>query len=262
MAVGGLRVRAVLLDALGTLVELQPPAPRLRVELSERFGLEVSHVQAERAIAAEIAYYRTHLGQGRDKPSLDALRARCAEVLAHELASQLDQPVPAGQDMVDALLASLSFSVFADVPGALAELQAMGLALVVVSNWDVSLTEALERLGVLRWLDGVVVSAQVGAAKPDPAVFQRALEVAGAAPAQALHVGDSLPEDVQGARAAGIEAVLISRSGSPAPPQRESSMLVVASGVHGSTPRHTIRTLRELPRLVSAPHGRRSADLL
>ena len=51
----------ILLDALGTLVALAPPAPRLRVELAERFGLAVTEEQAASAIGAEIAYYRMHL---------------------------------------------------------------------------------------------------------------------------------------------------------------------------------------------------------
>jgi putative hydrolase of the HAD superfamily len=78
-------MRAVLLDALGTLVRLEPPAPRLRRELASRFGLRVSEAEAELAIAAEIAYYRAHLDEGRDLSSVAALRVRCAEALAAAL---------------------------------------------------------------------------------------------------------------------------------------------------------------------------------
>jgi putative hydrolase of the HAD superfamily len=58
----------------------------------------------------------------------------------------------------------------------------------------------------------------VGARKPSPEIFERALAVAEVASHEAVHVGDSLAEDVAGARAAGIEAVLIKRDGSPGPP--------------------------------------------
>ena len=61
---------AVLLDALGTLLTFEPPAPHLRAALS-RLGIEVSEETAAAAIRAEIAYYRSHLHEGRDAASLD-----------------------------------------------------------------------------------------------------------------------------------------------------------------------------------------------
>src|SRR6185437_2508813 len=74
----GMSSRALLIDGLGTLVSLAPPAPALRDELAVRFGIEVSEEAAGRALAAEIAYYRSHMGLGRDGESLAALRRRCA----------------------------------------------------------------------------------------------------------------------------------------------------------------------------------------
>jgi putative hydrolase of the HAD superfamily len=201
----------ILLDALGTLVALEPPAPRLRVELAERFGLEVSEAEAARAIAAEIAYYRAHLDDGRDPEALRGLRRRCAEALrsalpAAALALELDP-------LVAALLASLHFTAFADARPALDAARARGKRLVVVSNWDVSLHGVLRALELEPLLDGIVTSAGVGARKPAPAIFEQALALVGASPDQAIHVGDNLDEDVAGARAAGIEPVLIRRDG-------------------------------------------------
>ena len=94
---------------------------------------------------------------------------------------------------------------------------APAMRLVVVSNWDCSLPEWLGPTGVLGLLDGVVSSAEVGAAKPDPAPFRRGLELAGVEARAALHVGDSLENDVEGARAAGVRAVLVARGGPPPP---------------------------------------------
>ena len=76
--------RAVLLDALGTLLALEPPGPPLRQELRRR-GLDVSLEEAERAVAAEIAYYRQHHLEGFDARSLAGLRERCAAVLRDAL---------------------------------------------------------------------------------------------------------------------------------------------------------------------------------
>jgi putative hydrolase of the HAD superfamily len=201
---------AVLLDALGTLLALEPPAPALRSELASRLGVEISPEQAMDAIAAEIAYYRAHLDDGRDAASLAELRRRCAGVVRDAIPA-LARAQP---DAVhDALLASLRFSLFDDVRPALRSLRSAGARLVVVSNWDVSLHDVLARLGVAELLDGIVTSAEVGSRKPAPEIFAFALSIAGAGPADAVHVGDSLAEDVAGARAAGIEPVLIARAG-------------------------------------------------
>jgi putative hydrolase of the HAD superfamily len=203
--------RAVLLDALGTLVALEPPAPRLRAELGERFGLVLTPEQAVRAISAEISYYLSHLDEGRDAASLAALRSRCAEALRGALPGRESTPPIANGDLTDALLASLRFSAFPDVRPALAAWRAAGSRIVVVSNWDVSLHDVLARLSLERLIDAVVTSAEAGARKPSRLIFERALAVAGARPERAVHVGDSPEEDVAGARAAGIEPVLICR---------------------------------------------------
>jgi putative hydrolase of the HAD superfamily len=210
--------RALLLDALGTLVALEPPAPALRDTLAVRFGIEVSEAQAGQALAAEISFYRAHLGDGRDEPSLRALRERCAEVLraampGSDRLARLDR-----HSLTEALLDSLRFSAFAEAPTALAAARARGERLVVVSNWDVSLGEVLGRVGLAPLLDGVVTSAAAGVRKPSAAIFEQALILAGTTPARAIHVGDSVEEDVAGARAAGIEPILVRRDGNPGPP--------------------------------------------
>jgi putative hydrolase of the HAD superfamily len=207
----------VLLDALGTLLELEPPAERLRAELASRAGAEVTIVEARAAIGAEIAYYRAHLDEGRDPSSLASLRRRSAEVLAEALPAAARERLPRGEGVVELLLASLRFRPFADALSALPRLREQGTRLVVVSNWDVSLPEVLERVGLAPRLDGIVTSAEAGARKPDPAIFERALGLAGVPASEALHVGDTLAEDVEGARNAGIEPVLIVRGGGARP---------------------------------------------
>jgi putative hydrolase of the HAD superfamily len=204
----------VLLDALGTLLALEPPAPRLRAAVRERLGVEVSLELASAAIRAEIGYYRAHMDQGRDPAGLAALRWRCAEIVRDELGLHAaDVGTVRG-----ALLAALEFTPYPDVRPALGVLRARGNRLVVVSNWDVSLHEALRRSGLHALLDGAVASAELGVAKPDPAIFAHALGLAGVAREAALHVGDSFELDVEGARAAGIPAVLVCRDGEVAPP--------------------------------------------
>jgi putative hydrolase of the HAD superfamily len=212
VALGGLRLRAVLLDALGTLLELEPPAPRLRAELAAR-GVAVSEAEAAAGMRAEIAYYRAHHDEAVDGAALAALRDRCTTVLA----GALPEHARGAPDLRGALLASLRFRPYPEVADALAGLRAAGLRLIVVSNWDVSLHDVLERTGLRGLVDAVVISAELGVAKPDPAIFRAALDRLGASAADAMHVGDSVEADVAGARAAGLEAVLVARNGGQAP---------------------------------------------
>jgi HAD superfamily hydrolase (TIGR01549 family) len=195
----GAVTRCVLLDALGTLVELEPPWPLLAAAL----GIEPGE-RIERAMRAEMRYYRDHSHEGRDAESIADLRRRCAAIVSGELGRDVTPPQ---------LMAAIRFRAFSDTQPALAELRRLGLRLVCVSNWDCSLPDVLARCGLAGFLDGVVASAVVGARKPDPAIFAAALEVAGCEPSEALHVGDTPAEDVDGARAAGIRALLIGRDG-------------------------------------------------
>lgn len=209
--------RAVLLDALGTLVELDEPVDGLVAALAER-RIAVTPEAAAQALRKEIAYYRAHHDAARDAPSLEALRDRCAEVFG----AALPPPACAADPALvrAALLAGLRFRAFAEVPAVLAALRSAGARIVVVSNWDVSLHGVLRDTGLDGLVDAVLTSAEEGVAKPDPELFRRALAAAGGvAPHEALHAGDDLDADVGGARAAGIPVVLVDRDGSlRAPP--------------------------------------------
>lgn len=199
-----------MLDALGTLVELERPWPHLVDALAAR-GVVVSEERARAAMLAEMAYYRAHHDEASDRAGLKDLRRRCAAVVADELATPLPLDL-----VLDALLAAIRFRPYPEVPEALARLRAGGARLAVVSNWDVSLHDVLERTDLRRLVDAVVISAVEGVAKPDPAIFRTAMARLGVS--EALHVGDSLEHDVAGARAAGLEAVLVVRDGATPPP--------------------------------------------
>ena len=210
--------RVVSLDALGTLVELDDPVGRLAEELSA-LGVDVSEGQAGAALRAEIAYYRAQHDSGVDAASLARLRARCTEVLGAGLrragvdGKALEALGPGA--LGEALLAALRFVVFDDVADALRELRAAGHRLVVVSNWDVSLHAMLRSTGLDELVDAAISSAEAGVRKPAPAIFERAVVLAGGGPA--LHAGDSLQLDVAGALGAGLDAVLVARDGAAVP---------------------------------------------
>jgi putative hydrolase of the HAD superfamily len=221
-------IRAVLLDVLGTLCYLDEPGPRLRRELAAR-GIDVPEDAAGRASRAEIAYYLEHQMEGATAAGLEDLRDRCAGVIR----DSLGLPAERQADVRAAMLDSLVFVPFPDAVPALRALRERGLRLVAASNWDVSLEDALARMGLAPLLDGAVSSVVAGAAKPDPRVFWAALEVAGCAAGEALFAGDSVENDVEGARVAGLRAVLVARGGE-APPGVEA-----------------VSSLEELPSLIS-----------
>lgn len=195
-----MKTQAVFLDALGTLVELHPPWSRL----AEALGLPAEDARVEAAMRAEMAYYRDHAQEATDAASLAQLRAECAAIVERDLGVAVS---------AETLMSAIRFRAYEDALPSLMRLRELGLRLVCVSNWDYALPMVLDEVGLSVALDSVVTSAGVGARKPDPAIFEAALEVAGCTAAEALHVGDSPDEDVAGARAAGIRALLIDRCG-------------------------------------------------
>jgi putative hydrolase of the HAD superfamily len=223
-----------LLDAMGTLVRLEPPGQRLRRELAVRFALRLTPGEAEAAMRAEITYYREHMHAAANSEAVRALRVAAAEALRAGLPADHRLPGVDGTQLAEALVAALHFTPYPDAFPALACARERGLRLVVVSNWDSSLPEVLERIGIGERVDGVISSAAAGTAKPDPAVFAAALALAGVAAPDAMHVGDSLREDVAGARAAGIEPVWLDRTGArSAEPVRTITTLAALDGLVG-----------------------------
>jgi putative hydrolase of the HAD superfamily len=186
---------AVTLDAYGTLVGLADPVPQLQAGL-RALGVERDTEAVARAFSEEVSYYRGHSFEGHDEESLFRLRRDCVAIILDELGSDL-----APEAFVEGFVAALRFELLPGAATALAALRRRGLALTVVSNWDFELPERLRGLG----LDdlAVVTSAQVGAPKPEPAVFRHALELLRVRPERALHIGDS-EDDGAGACAAGL----------------------------------------------------------
>ena len=192
-----MKLEAVTIDAYGTLVALRDPVPSLRGALAAR-SIERSDDEVGRAFGAEVAYYVPRSHEGRDEATLALLRRDCARVFLEAASADLDP-----QEFAPAFLESLVFEEVAGAGDACRLLRAAGLRLALVSNWDVGLHEHVERLGLGELLDTIVTSAEAGAPKPAPAVFELALARLGVEPHLAAHVGDA-PADAVGARAAGM----------------------------------------------------------
>jgi putative hydrolase of the HAD superfamily len=108
---------------------------------------------------------------------------------------------------------------YSDVFPALDRLEARGLKLGIISNWDTRLSRLIEGLGIAEKLHAVVSSAEVGLRKPDPRIFELACARLGLAPSECAHVGDHHYADVIGAEAVGMSPVLIDRFEGQVPPE-------------------------------------------
>jgi len=234
-------VRAVTLDAAGTLIAVAEPVGQTYSRVAARHGLRLSAAEAEagfrRALAARapLAFPHSSESERRERERAwwyavvrgalgattpdDGLDMACAELFAHYADPR-------------------AWRVFPEVPRVLEELRARGVLLAVVSNFDGRLVPLLAALGLSQRIDTIVHSSEAGSAKPDAAIFRAALGRLGVAPADALHVGDDPAADVAGARHAGLGAALVDRHG------RRPAVL---EGIP------VLRSLDELPRLAAAP---------
>jgi FMN phosphatase YigB (HAD superfamily) len=185
---------AVTIDAHGTLMELRDPVPALRDALAER-GVERSAETVRAGFLAEVEYYAPRAGEGHDEASLARLQRDCAGVFLDTVGSDLDLDV-----FTPVYVRSLRFAVLPGVVEALDRLQALGLALAVVANWDLTLHRLLDELGLAHFFGTVVHAAR----KPAPDGLLRAVAELGVDPGRTLHVGDGAADE-EAARAAGVE---------------------------------------------------------
>ena len=106
-----------------------------------------------------------------------------------------------------------SWQLFPETVSTLSQLKAQGLELGIISNFDSRLFTVMRGLGIAGAFDTVTISSLAQAAKPAPRIFHLALEKHAVDPEEALHIGDSLREDVDGAKKAGLHTVLLDREG-------------------------------------------------
>lgn len=106
-----------------------------------------------------------------------------------------------------------SWRLFPETTSTLAQLKARDLELGVISNFDSRLFTVMRGLGIADAFDTVTISSLAQAAKPAPQIFHIALDKHAVDPEEALHIGDSLRDDVEGATKAGLHAALLDRDG-------------------------------------------------
>jgi putative hydrolase of the HAD superfamily len=210
VAVHGLGpLRAVLFDVDFTLCR---PGPELGPEgyaaLGREYGLALDPVRYEEARLAAIADLERH-------PELDhdeEIWMRFTEDIVRGMGGG-DGPAVreiAGQ-IVRRWEHASQFELYDDVVPVLGRLRAAGLKLGLVSNTSRDLGAFVRHFALE--VDAWIASGSYGKVKPSPLIFRAALELVDCEPSDALMVGDSLEDDVEGARAAGMRALLLDRAG-------------------------------------------------
>jgi len=209
-------LKGVFFDLFQTLVRYEPPREELLAQALADFGVEVRPdalrhplVSADEFIYREIA--RRPLGRHTPEEKM-ALYVRHQEILLEGAG------IKAGPELVMGVLGKMQrhrmeLVLFDDVSPVLDNLKKRGLVLGMVSNVDSDMSAVFEHLGLAARLDVIVTSSDAGVSKPDPGIFREALRRAGVPPGEAIFVGDQYQVDIIGARAAGMAAVLLDRTG-------------------------------------------------
>jgi FMN phosphatase YigB (HAD superfamily) len=196
VAVGRVRAAdldAVTLDAYGTLVKLADPVPALMSALAER-GIERTQDVVLAGFRTEAAHYTPRSSKGHDEESLARLQRECAGVFLQAVEADLDPG-----EFAPAYVGALHFEILPGVTKSLERLQALGLELAVVANWDLSLHGLLREIELDRYFSVVVHAAR----KPASDGLLHALGELRVDPARALHIGDD-DADRDAANAAGM----------------------------------------------------------
>ncbi|MGZ6255426.1 MAG: HAD family hydrolase [Candidatus Limnocylindria bacterium] len=239
-----MRYRLVCLDAGFTLLApLRTLTDALRGVLAEH-GRQVTDEQLHRAW--EVAdrwfwddYNRVDNDTWGDDAKIDAAWRQYHALMLTELGME-----DLRHELIDTILAAQyapeSWELYPDVLPTIRELRELGMRLGIVSDWGSNLLHIVDGLGLGEELDFVIASGAAGVSKPDPAIFRLAASRAGVPMGESLMVGDSYRADVEGARLAGMDGILIRR-----PEWRERGEVVPAEA-------RVIASLAELPEIVRA----------
>jgi putative hydrolase of the HAD superfamily len=197
-------IQAITFDVGGTLMEPWPSVGHVYVKVAERHGVRGLQAEqlTERFASAwkarkDFNYSKSDWAEIVDATFHGLSKSPPSQTFFSELYNYFAQPE--------------SWRVFPDVLPTLDGLASEGMKLGVISNWDERLRPLLSELRLDRYFETIVVSCEVGFAKPSPVIFEIAAEKLCRAAGSILHVGDSPDLDADGARAAGFQSCLLRR---------------------------------------------------
>ncbi|MEO6726928.1 MAG: HAD-IA family hydrolase [Blastocatellia bacterium] len=208
--------KVIFFDAAGTLLEVRGSVGEIYSRVAAQYGLHADAEQLQQNFARWFRLQPPLAFPGNTPkerlPSLEKdwwrnlVRAVFADFGSFQHFDDFFD------DVFERFRTGECWRVYDDVAPTLAELKQRGLRLGVISNFDSRLDDVLRACELEQFFDSVHISTRVGAAKPDPAIFQAALREHSIEPQQAIHVGDALREDIEGAKAVGIRAILLDRN--------------------------------------------------
>lgn len=209
-------IKAVFFDLYGTLAGFQPSRFSIQAAACAEAGIELTEDGVRRGYAAADAYMA-------EQNAINPLRQRDREGY-RAFFSEYERLVLKGSNVdvapeqaweIWSRIRQMPYKMtrFDDVLPTLEVLRDRGLTLGLISNMNRDAADLTEAMGLSKHMDFAVTSSEVGAEKPHPLIFLAALEKAGCAPGESVHVGDQPTSDVAGAQGVGIRPVLLDRDG-------------------------------------------------
>ncbi len=209
------RLRAVTFDAGGTLFYPHPSVGEIYAEAARRHGAAADANAMEEAFRR--AWVTCHHDDAVAAAGNTSQREWWRELVFRTL-EMAGVTMPDREayfhELYDLFARPEVWRLFPDAVETLTAMRRRGLKVGLLSNWDHRLRPVLEGLDLMPLLDAVIISCEVGVEKPEPKIFHAAWAALGVARGEeALHVGDSYRDDVLGALAVGMGAVLVERAG-------------------------------------------------
>jgi len=209
-------IKAIFFDWFNTLAHFEPPRHQLYSQAFREFGIELPPEKVMRGILIADQYF---FEENAKSPVAERSPKEQARVYIHYPKTILTEAgVKAPSELPLKILKrvreqfkGVAFALFDDVLATLKTLKRQNFILGLLTNLDRDMAPTCRELGLEPYLDFVVTSKEAGADKPNPPIFLAALDKAGVNASEAIHVGDQYKLDVIGARAVGINPILIDR---------------------------------------------------
>lgn len=209
-------IKAVFLDLYNTIADFHPSRAERQLIALREFGLDAPLDAIRRAYVAGEDFWTEQNALNawfkRTPAEIKAFYAEYEQILLAAAGIEVPRDL-AGQIHDRYSSTERRLVLFDDVLPAIAELRRRELVVGLISNTDRDVAPICHELGVGAAFDFIISSCEVGYEKPDPRIFNHALDLAKVEPGEAIHVGDQYKSDVAGARAVGIKPLLIDRHG-------------------------------------------------